>query len=59
MNVEGGNAADKLNGRNINVSFTNNANVPILKKLYLFFILMKLQLMLKPVLKLDTRTKIL
>jgi hypothetical protein len=29
VNVERGNAADKLNGRNINVSFTNNSNVPI------------------------------
>ncbi len=25
VNVERGNAADKLNGRNINVSFTNNS----------------------------------
>ena len=29
VNVERGNAADKLNGRNINVSFTNNSNVPV------------------------------
>jgi hypothetical protein len=29
VNVERGNAADKLNGRTINVSFTNNSNVPI------------------------------
>jgi hypothetical protein len=29
VNLERGNAADKLNGRNINVSFTNNSNVPI------------------------------
>jgi hypothetical protein len=29
VNVERGNTADKLNGRNINVSFTNNSNVPI------------------------------
>ena len=29
VNVERGNAADKLNGRNINVSFTDNSNVPI------------------------------
>jgi hypothetical protein len=28
VNVERGNAADKLNGRDI-VSFTNNSNVPI------------------------------
>jgi hypothetical protein len=27
VNVERGNAADKLNGRTINVSFTNNSNV--------------------------------
>ena len=26
VNVERGNAADKLNGRNVNVSFTNNSN---------------------------------
>ena len=29
VNVERGNAAEKLNGRNINVSFTNDFNVPI------------------------------
>ena len=29
VNVKRGNAADKLNGRNINVSFTNNSNVPV------------------------------
>jgi len=29
VNVERGNTADKLNGRNINVSFTNNSNVPL------------------------------
>jgi len=29
VNVERGNAADKLTGRNINVSFTNNSNVPV------------------------------
>jgi hypothetical protein len=29
VNVERGNAADKLNGRNMNVSFTNNSNVPM------------------------------
>jgi hypothetical protein len=29
VNVERGNAADKLDGRNINVSFTHNSNVPI------------------------------
>ena len=29
VNVERGNAADKLNSRNINVSFTNNSNVPV------------------------------
>jgi hypothetical protein len=55
VNVERGNAADKLNGRNINVSFTNNSNVPI--EVNLNFILIKLQLMLTQVLQLDTRTK--
>jgi hypothetical protein len=29
VNVELGNIADKLQPRNINVSFTNNSNVPI------------------------------
>ena len=29
VNVERGNVADKLQPRNINVSFTNNSNVPI------------------------------
>ena len=29
VNVERGNIADKLQPRNINVSFTNNSNVPI------------------------------
>jgi hypothetical protein len=29
VNVERGNAADTVNGRNINVSFTNNSNVPV------------------------------
>ena len=34
VNVERGNAADKLNGRNINVSFTNNSNAPIEVMIY-------------------------
>jgi hypothetical protein len=29
VNVKHGNAANELNGRNINVSFTNNCNVPL------------------------------
>jgi len=37
VNVERGNAADKLNGRNFNVSFTNNPNFPI--EVLVFFIL--------------------
>jgi hypothetical protein len=49
VNVERGNAADKLNGRNINVSFTNNSNVPI-EVMVFIFIQMKLLLMLKQVL---------
>ena len=49
VNVERGNAADKLNGRNINVSFTNDSNVSI-EVMYVYFILMKLLLMLKQVL---------
>jgi hypothetical protein len=35
--VERGNAADKLNGRNINVSFTNNSNVPIEVMIFIFY----------------------
>jgi hypothetical protein len=35
--VERGNAADKLNGRNINVSFTNNSNVPIEVMVFMFY----------------------
>ena len=35
--VERGNAADKLNGRNINVSFTNNSNVPIEVMVFIFY----------------------
>jgi hypothetical protein len=49
VNVERGNTADKLNGRNINVSFTNDSNVSI-EVMYVYFILMKLLLMLKQVL---------
>ena len=32
-----GNTADKLNGRNINVSFTNNSNVPIEVLVFMFY----------------------
>ena len=32
-----GNAADKLNGRNINVSFTNNSNVPVEIMVFIFY----------------------
>ena len=35
--VERGNAADKLNGRNINVSFINNSNVPIEAMIFIFY----------------------
>jgi len=35
--VERGNAADKLNGRIINVSFTNNSNVPIEVMVFIFY----------------------
>ncbi len=31
------NAADKLNGRNINVSFTNNSNVPDEAMIFIFY----------------------
>ncbi len=37
VNVEGGNAADKLNGCNINVSFTNSSNVPIEVMAFIFY----------------------
>ena len=37
VNVERGNAADKLNGRNFNVSFTNNSNVPIEVMIFMFY----------------------
>ena len=36
VNVERGNAADKLNGRNINFSFTNNSNVPLEVMVFIF-----------------------
>ena len=36
VNVERGNAADKLNGRNINVSFTNDSNVPVEVMVFIF-----------------------
>ena len=35
--MERGNAADKLNGRIINVSFTNNSNVPIEVMVFIFY----------------------
>jgi hypothetical protein len=37
VNVERGNTADKLNGRNINVSFINNSNVPIEVMVFIFY----------------------
>ena len=37
VNVERGNAADKLNGRNINVSFTNNSNVSFEIMAFIFY----------------------
>jgi len=37
VNVERGNAADKLNGRNINVSFTNNSNEPVEVMVFIFY----------------------
>jgi len=37
VNVERGNAAVKLNGCNINVSFTNNFNVPIEVMIFTFY----------------------
>jgi len=37
VNVERGNIADKLQPRNINVSFTNNSNVPIDVKIFTFY----------------------
>jgi hypothetical protein len=47
VNVERGNPADMLNGRNFKVSFTNNCNLTLrLKYWYLYFMLMKFQLML-------------
>ena len=36
-NVERGNTADKLNGRNINVSFTNNSNVPVEGMIFILY----------------------
>ena len=35
--MERGNAVDKLNGRNINVSFTNNSNVPVEIMFFIFY----------------------
>ena len=37
VNVERGNIADKLQPRNINVSFTNNSNVPIDVIIFTFY----------------------
>ena len=37
VNVERGNAADKLNGRNINISFTNKSNVPVEVMVFVFY----------------------
>jgi hypothetical protein len=37
VNVERGSAGDKLNGRNINVSVTNNSNVPIEVMIFIFY----------------------
>jgi hypothetical protein len=37
VNVERGNAVDRLNGRNINVSCTNNSNVPIEVMVFIFY----------------------
>ena len=37
VNVERGNAADKLNGRNVNVSFTDNSNVPVEVMVFIFY----------------------
>jgi hypothetical protein len=37
VNVERGNIADKLQPRNINVSFTNNSNVPIYVIIFTFY----------------------
>jgi hypothetical protein len=37
VNVERGNIADKLQPRNINVSFTNNSNVPIDVLIFTFY----------------------
>ena len=37
VNVERGNAADKLNSRNINVSITNNSNVPVEGMIFILY----------------------
>jgi hypothetical protein len=37
VNVERGNAADKLSGRNIIVSFQNNSDVPIEVMILIFY----------------------
>ncbi len=37
VNVERGNAAVKLNGRNINVSSTNNFNLPVEVMVFIFY----------------------
>ena len=37
VNVERGSVGDKLSGRNINVSFTNNSNVPVEIMVFIFY----------------------
>jgi len=37
VNVERGNASDKITGRNINISFSNNSNVPIEVMVFIFY----------------------
>ena len=37
VNVERGSAADNLNGLNVNVSFTNNSNVPLEVMVFIFY----------------------
>ena len=37
VNVERGNAADKLSGRNINISLSNNSNVPVEVMVFIFY----------------------
>ncbi len=37
VTVERGSVGDKLSGRNINVSFTNNSNVPVEIMVFIFY----------------------